>query len=232
MKAEKKTTEKNTKYLKLIAFFAVLIFVFVLFSGINVSKTSNKDIGSRSPAPSSVGTSSTTTNDPMHNGTVSISSPALNNLTNKQAPAFSFADRDGNVYSSENLRGKRIVLFFTEGLMCYPACWNQIIAFTKDARFKNSDALVLSVVVDSKEDWQKAINRVPELAQATVVFDTNSAASKQFGMLSAPSSMHSGSLPGHTYVIIDKQGVVRSVIDDPNMSVNNDKVFTEIQKLN
>ncbi len=192
-----------------------------------------KDVGVRpsGSSPAQTPPPSTAESDPMHQGPASGSS-ALNSLVNKQTPVFSFADRSGNVYSSDNLRGKKVVLFFTEGLMCYPACWNQIIAFAKDARFKNAEALVLSVVVDTQEDWQKAINKMPDLADATVVFDKNSAASKQFGMLLAASSMHPGSLPGHTYVIIDKQGVIRSVIDDPSMSVNNDKVLAEMQKLN
>ncbi len=192
-----------------------------------------KDFGGKSSNASFAETSSAVAGDPMHNnGTTNISSTVLNGLVDKQVPVFSFADRDGNIYSFDNLRGKKFVLFFTEGLMCYPACWNQITSFAKDTRFKNADALVLSVVVDSKDEWQQAVNKMPELAQATVVFDKDSTASKQFGMLSAPSSMHPGSLPGHTYAVVDQQGVIRSVIDDPSMSINNDKVFAEVQKLN
>ncbi len=211
-------------------FKKILLVAVVVLAG--VALLYNRGIGHESSGRPSAGTSPATVNDPMHNGATGNSSTVLNSLADKQVPAFSFADRDGNVYSSDSLRGKKFVLFFTEGLMCYPACWNQIASFAKDTRFKNADILVLSVVVDSKEDWQKAINQVPELSQAAVVFDKNSAASKQFNILSAPSSMHPGSLPGHTYIIIDKQGVVRSVIDDPNMAINNDKVFAEIQKLN
>ena len=50
--------------------------------------------------------------------------------------------------------------------------WNQIVAFSKDDRFKNDDIVTLSVVVDSKESWQQAIDKMPELAQATVVLIT------------------------------------------------------------
>lgn len=210
-------------------FKKMLLVVVVVLVGITFLYG---EFGNKPSGPHPAGTSSNTVSNSARNGTVSVSSVTLNDIVGKQTPAFSFADRDGNIYSSDNLRGKKVVLFFTEGLMCYPACWNQITSFAKDAHFKNADTLVLSVVVDSKEDWQKAINQMPELAQATVVFDKNSAASKQFGILSAPSSMHPGSMPGHTYVIIDEQGIVSSVIDDPSMSINNDKVFAEIQKLN
>lgn len=167
-----------------------------------------------------------------NNATANVSLASLNNLMDKPAPAFSLADRDGRVYSSDNLRGKKVVLFFNEGLMCYPACWNQIVALSKDDRFKNDDTVVLSVVVDSKEDWQSAINKMPELAQATVVFDVGAAVAKTFGVLTTPSSMHVGSLPGHTYVLIDKEGTVRYVFDDPNMGIRNDQLVEEIAKLN
>jgi len=170
--------------------------------------------------------------DPHHpNAGKSISLASLNSLISERTPSFSLADRDGKVYSSDNLRGKNVILFFNEGLMCYPACWNQIVSLAKDDRFKNDDTLVLSVVVDSKEDWQQAINKMPELAQATVVFDKGAAVSNQFGVLSTPSSMHPGSLPGHTFVVIDKESVIRYVFDDPQMGIRNDQLAFEIAKL-
>lgn len=159
------------------------------------------------------------------------SSVPMGDLVGKPAPAFSLTDRDGKAYSSDSLRGENIVLFFNEGLMCYPACWNQIAALSKDDRFKNNDTAVLSVVVDSKEDWRQAVNKMPELAQAMVVFDSGASASKKFGVLSLASSMHPGLYPGHTYVIIDKEGIVRYVFDDPNMGIRNDQLAAEIAKL-
>ena len=154
------------------------------------------------------------------------------NLVGKPSPSFSLSDRDGKTYTSDNLKGKNVILFFNEGIMCYPACWNQIAAFPKDERFKKDDLVVLSVVVDPKENWEKAVKRMPDLAQATVVFDNGAAVSKQFGVLTTPSSMHYGSLPGHTYVVIDKAGVVKHVFDDPNMAIHNDQLVSEIAKLN
>jgi len=152
-------------------------------------------------------------------------------LVGKPAPDFSLADRDGNVYTNDNLKGKRVVLFFNEGLMCYPACWNQMMEFPKDKRFDQSDVAVFSVVADTKESWQKAVEKMPEMGAVKALFDTERIASKDFQMLSAPSSMHSGNLPGHTYVVIDKDGIVRYVLDDPKMAINNGTVYSEIEKL-
>ncbi len=160
-----------------------------------------------------------------------ISAAPLQDLVNKPSPDFTLADRDGKQYSLAELRGKNIILFFNEGLMCYPACWNQIVALAGDGHFKNDDTIVLSVVVDSPEEWQKAITKMPELAKATVVFDKDAVVSKKFGMLTTASSMHYGSFPGHTYVAIDKEGIVQYVFDDPKMGIRNDQLVAEISKL-
>jgi len=155
----------------------------------------------------------------------------LKELIGKPALEFSLADKDGKIYSSDNLRGKNIVLFFNEGLMCYPACWNQIVALAKDERLKNADTVVLSVVVDPPGEWQKAVKQMPELAEAIVVFDTNADISKKFGVLTTQSSMHYGSLPGHTFILIDKKGMIEHIFDDPNMSIHNDQLVAELSKL-
>ncbi len=160
-------------------------------------------------------------------GTVSFK-----DLLDEPAPEFSLADRTGVVYSSQSLRGKNVILFFNEGLMCYPACWNQIVALAKDERIKNSNTVALSVVADPAGEWQKAIDQMPELAEATVVFDADKSVSRIYGVLAMSSSMHAGSLPGHSYVVIDKEGIVRYVFDDPNMGIRNDQLIEEIIKIN
>jgi len=43
--------------------------------------------------------------------------------------------------------------------------------------------------------------------------------------------MHPGSLPGHTYFIIDKEGIIRFTLDDPNMALANDKLIKAIGEL-
>ncbi len=167
-----------------------------------------------------------------HSGNSSgASTAALDALVGKVVPDFSLSDRDGKVYSKDNLKGKNVILFFNEGLMCYPACWDQIAQLASDSKLNNSDTVVLSVVVDPVKDWQRAIDKMPELAKATVVFDTNKEVSNKFGVLVAPSSMHFGSLPGHTYVVIDKEGIVRHVYDDPRMAIHNNQLLDELTKL-
>lgn len=155
----------------------------------------------------------------------------LNALVGKPISPFSLTDKDGKIYSSEGLKGKNVVLFFNEGIMCYPACWNQIAFLSQDQRLNKDNVIAISIVVDPKQNWQKAINKMPALANSTVVFDTDTSVSKNLGMLNTASSMHFGSLPGHTYVVIDKEGIIRHVYDDPSMAIHNDQLVQEIGKL-
>ncbi|BCX15748.1 MAG: hypothetical protein KatS3mg097_640 [Candidatus Parcubacteria bacterium] len=153
-------------------------------------------------------------------------------IINKPAPDFELLGIDSEVYSLKNFRGKNVLLFFNEGVMCYPSCWQQMVALTKDKRFETEKTIVLSIIVDSPEEWKQAIQKMPELKQAIVLFDVNKSASKNFGMLNIPSSMHPGLYPGHSYVIIDKEGIVRYILDDPDMGIRNDFLLQEIRKIN
>lgn len=170
--------------------------------------------------------------DPMHGGGSSAPAGSFNDLVGKPIPQFSLRDRNGTEYSSENLKGKNVVLFFNEGIMCYPACWNQMVSLATDPRFNSADIAAFSVVIDNPGDWQSAIRKMPDLGKATVLFDSDKSVSRSMGMLTVPSSMHYGSYPGHSFVLVDKQGIVRSVFDDPNMGIDNDRVATDLQKLN
>lgn len=157
-------------------------------------------------------------------------SVSMQALVGKTAPAFALTDRQGKIYDNGNLKGKNVVLFFNEGLACYPACWNQMKELSSDNRLNIDDAVILSVVMDSKESWQNAVLKASELAAINVVFDEGGLASKAFGMISAPSSMHEGA-PGHSYVIIDKDGFVRYALDDPKMGINNGEIYLQLTKL-
>lgn len=157
---------------------------------------------------------------------------STNSLVGKTLPDMQLTDKTGQLYSLENLKGKNVVLFFSEGIMCYPACWDQIVAFGTDPRFNSSDTIALSVVTDQPSEWEQAKSKMPDITKATILFDQGARASKQYGLLSAHSSMHAGEMPGHSYILIDKQGIVRDVYDDNKMAVNNDLISQKINEFN
>lgn len=152
-------------------------------------------------------------------------------LVGKVAPDFSLSDQNGKVFKLSDRRGKKVVLFFNEGIMCYPACWNQMAALGTDSQLNSSGVVSASIVTDSRSMWDSAMKKMPDLARGTILFDSDKNVSTKYGVLSLPSSMHKGATPGHTYIIVDGQGVIRHTNDDPNMSLHNDKLVTEINKI-
>ena len=167
-----------------------------------------------------------------HHQSAPSNESVFNSLLEKKGPGFTLESFDGKQFEVEKLRGKKVVLFFTEGLMCYPSCWNQMAAFAQDSAFDNKDVITLSIGVDKKSEWNEAVAKMPELAKAIVLFDTDRKVSNEYGVLTLPSSMHKGQFPGHTYVILDREGVVKFVFDDPQMGVRNDELKSELEKIN
>lgn len=162
----------------------------------------------------------------------SSTNPSNNDWIGKKAPDFKLAAYDGKQYSLADLKGKKVVLFFNEGIMCYPACWNQIAALGTDANLNTSDVVALSIVVDTPTAWKEVITKMPALASAKVLFDVTRSVSQEYNVLSLPSSMHKGSFPGHTYFVLDRQGVVRFSLDDPRMAIRNQDILAEVNKIN
>ncbi len=156
----------------------------------------------------------------------------LRAMIGKSAPSFALKDINGNTVNLNDVLGKKnAVLFFTEGAMCYPACWNQMTAFAKDARFNSSSTQAFSIVVDTPQEWRRIEDQTPEMRGAQILFDMDRSASQAYGVLTLPSSMHPGSFPGHTYFLIDKSGVIRYAWDDPMMGVRNDAIWQAMQSL-
>lgn len=154
----------------------------------------------------------------------------FNGAVGKKAPDFELEGMQGKVRLSDYL-GKVVVLFFNEGSMCYPACWNQIAELGNDARFNTGSVAAFPVVVDPKSQWLDIVARSMNMANARILFDTSRSVSKMYGVLNLNSSMHPGRFPGHTYFVIDRQGIIRFTLDDPNMALANDRLIQEIEKI-
>ena len=169
--------------------------------------------------------------DDHHGASAAVDSAVFNGLVGKTAPDFTLEKYDGTTVTLSSLRGKNIILFFNEGLMCYPACWNQIAAFGNAKEFDPATTVIFNITTDPKRDWTNAVKKMPELAAATVLFDTNRVISSAYGVLTLPSSMHRGQFPGHSYVIVDKNGVVQFVRDDVQMAVRNKELAEEVKKI-
>lgn len=155
---------------------------------------------------------------------------SLDAMIGQPAPDFTLNDQTGKPFTLSAMKGKKVILFFNEGIGCYPACWNQIAALGTDKSLNNDKITTASVVVDNPSDWTTAFKKMPDLNKETLLFDTSKVISTNYGLLSLESSMHKNSAPGHTYIIVDQAGIVRYVKDDVQMGVRNSELQTEAAK--
>ncbi len=220
MQNRKKVIDVNKQIIALIGVVTVIVLLVVLITSFS-GKNKSTDAESQISASDMSG----------HHGSEAANDGKFQSLIGKVAPDFTLESYDQGQVNLKQLRGKKVVLFFTEGLMCYPSCWNQMAAFGKDSVFNNNDTITMSIAVDRKEDWKEAVDKMPELSKAIVLFDTDRKVSNEYGVLSLSSSMHKGQFPGHTYLIIDKEGIVQFIKDDPEMGVRNDELKSELEKL-
>ncbi len=213
-------TQKLTIILAVIASVTTILVVAISKSPENSTQSA--------PQAAAAGSGDSTAD---HHKPKPVDSAVFDGLIGKAAPEFTAISYEGKQVSLKDYRGQNVLLFFNEGLMCYPACWNQIVAFGKDTTFKQKNTVVLNITVDSKEEWKKAIDKMPELSGNTVILDPDRTVANLYGVLSLNSSMHRGQFPGHTYILIDKDGIVRFTKDDDQMAVRNNELITEINKL-
>lgn len=211
----------------------VVLALILLVSNFNIQININNKGDETSANQSTTSTTGATQTNSMadhHGGGTAVDATVFNSLVGKVAPDFTLGSYDGKKITLSEYKGKNVILFFNEGLMCYPACWNQIAAFGKDTAL-GKKAVILNITADPKNNWKQAIDKMPELVQATVLFDSNRQVSQQYGVLTLPSSMHKGQFPGHSYIIINKEGIIKFVRDDVQMAVRNQELATEVDKL-
>lgn len=216
----------NSSQKHILFLTAEVVVGVVIVISFFASVAAKKNLGVPSPSAS---TNTASVDD--HHQPKPADSAVFDSLLGKEAPDFTLDKYAGGKISLKDYRGKNVLLFFNEGLMCYPACWNQIVAFGKDKRFADKNTIVLNVNVDSKSDWTKAIDKMPELAGNPVLLDIDREISQRYGVLTLNSSMHRGQFPGHTYFLIDKDGVIRFARDDEQMAVRNEEMLAEIAKI-
>jgi len=173
----------------------------------------------------------TSSTDDHHGPAVAADDATFKSLLDKPAPDFTLEAYDGRRISLKDLKGKNVIIFFTEGAMCYPSCWDQMVAFSKEPKFNNDKTVVLSIVVDPRSDWAEAVKQMPELSSSTVLLDIDRNISLTYGALTLTSSMHRGEFPGHTYIIVDKEGIVRYLLDDEYMQIRNKELLKELDKI-
>ncbi len=150
-----------------------------------------------------------------------MSSRQESSAATRVAPDFALTDTSGTRVSLAALRGKNVLIYFSEGAGC-EACITQMGLIEKDPRFAAEGLTVLPIVMDPKDDITAAMAtngvRTPFLLDDGTV-------SKAYGTLGK--GMHAG-LPGHSFVLIDKAGKQRWYGEYPSMFISPDDLLKEV----
>ena len=148
------------------------------------------------------------------------------------APDFTLPDVNGGSFTLSAYRGKAsVLLFFNEGLSCAP-CLNQMSDLDQlNQQFTNLDVIVVSITGDSVNllsSW--AHSSGPQSGK--VLSDQSLAVSKMYDMLGSDKSMMPGMAPGHSFVLVDKSGMIKWRQDyGPGvMYVPNDQVIAAVRR--
>ena len=119
---------------------------------------------------------------------------------------ISFDERDvvdGREISLQSLRGKKTLLFFSEGVMCQ-ACFVQIKDIEKvGTELEKKGIGVVSITPDSAETLRQAIDQYG--ISTPMIADDDHDMSAAFDTLGR--GMHSDT-PGHAFVLVDETGKV------------------------
>jgi peroxiredoxin len=141
-------------------------------------------------------------------------------------PAPAFAEQDvstGAPITSSDLRGKNVLLFFSEGVMCQ-ACFEQIQSLEKrSADFHNRDLTLINITTDSSDILREAVNGYG--IKTPMISDESRAMSNAYGAIGQ--GMHPDT-DGHTFVLVDRTGRIRWRHDYTNMFIEPDQLFAEM----
>lgn len=144
-----------------------------------------------------------------------------------KAPAFVSENvLTGRQLSSGDLKGKKVLYFFNEGVMCQ-ACLVQIQSLEKHAEHLAQKGINLVSITNDGPATLRQAGRdyhitTPLLADPTLQM------TKAFGALGG--GMHSNTAD-HTFILVDAKGIVRFDKDYPSMWIDPNKLLSDLPKI-
>lgn len=186
MEAKKITQKSVLKY-------GLGIMVIALIVGIGVSNRppSHDNLSQNSKAeisPSAISQESRTA--------------SLSAQVGAKAVDFTLPSSTGQKISLSDYRGKNVLLYFQEGVMCDP-CWKQTFDIQNEYdKFQSMGIELLTITVDPLNAVIKNAKRFG--ITLPVLTDEDLKVSKTYDVLK--NSMHPGERPGHTFILLDKEG--------------------------
>ena len=138
------------------------------------------------------------------------------------APDFTLTDTSGARVSLAALRGKNVLLYFSEGAGCQ-SCLVQMAQIEKDPGIAAAGLTVLPIVMNTRD--QITADMAANDVRTPFLLDDGTV-SNAYGTLGK--GMHDG-LPGHSFVLIDKAGNQRWYGEYPSMFLSPTDLLKEVR---
>jgi len=147
-------------------------------------------------------------------------------LVASQAPDFTLSTLGGGQVKLSDFRGeKNVLLFFNEGYGCEP-CWQQAALLQQNLEeFTRTETEVLAIMVDPPDLLAREASRWR--LTLPILLDQSTAVSQSYNALGG---MHANK-PNHTFVLIDKEGMVRWSQDYASMWVEKETLMQQVKSL-
>jgi peroxiredoxin len=153
-----------------------------------------------------------------------VTSRPTTSTATRTAPDFTLTDTSGQQVNLASYRGRNVLLYFSEGAGC-GACLQQMGAIEKDqAKFTAANVTVLPIVMNTRK---QILGDMATYAVKTPFLLDDGTVSTEYKTLGQ--GMHAG-LPGHSFVLIDKNGVQRWFGEFPSMWLSPADLLTDVNK--
>lgn len=130
------------------------------------------------------------------------------------APGFELAATDGSTVSLADHGGHDVLLYFSEGVGCDPCFYQQARIEAEQQRFTDAGLTVVPVVVNPAADVRRELARFG--VKSPFLLDPDRSVSGAYDTIGRG---HHADLPGHSFVLVDRDGNLRWRLDEPAMFV-------------
>ena len=125
----------------------------------------------------------------------------------KDAPGFSLQSATGGTVNLSDYRGRNVLLYFQEGLMCQP-CWDQITDLEKSSEMVKAAGVdeIVSITTDpsnlvAQKVEDQGIDSTPVLSDPDLAV-SRKYSTNQYGMMG-------GSRNGHSFILVGPDGRIQ-----------------------
>jgi peroxiredoxin len=130
------------------------------------------------------------------------------------APSFELASTDGHTVSLADHLGHDVLLYFSEGVGCDSCFYQQASIEAEQQRLTDAELMVVPVVVNPATDVRRELDRFG--LTTPFLIDTDRSVSAAYDTIGRG---HHADLPGHSFVLVDREGTLRWRLDEPSMFV-------------